>query len=92
MSHATATATATVTATNSIVATHLIWKKLSQLLPGYNFTPKDMDEDRQMLTYHRMIEAFRFAYARRSWLGDDRTNKNITEVRDCFVKKFFHKY
>ncbi|CAK8693136.1 unnamed protein product [Clavelina lepadiformis] len=59
------------------------------ILDGYNFTPKDMDEDRQMLTYHRMIEAFRFAYARRSWLGDDRTNKNITEVAINMTSKLY---
>ncbi|XP_076817193.1 glutathione hydrolase 1 proenzyme-like isoform X2 [Clavelina lepadiformis] len=59
------------------------------ILEGYNFTPEDMNEDRQMLTYHRIVEAFRFAYARRSWLGDDRTNKNINEVAINMTSKLY---
>jgi len=41
------------------------------ILDGYNFTPDDMsDVQSKSLTYHRIAEAFKFAYAKRSKLGD----------------------
>jgi gamma-glutamyltranspeptidase/glutathione hydrolase/leukotriene-C4 hydrolase len=41
------------------------------ILDGYNFTSESIkDINSTILTYHRIIEAFKFAYARRAELGD----------------------
>lgn len=42
------------------------------ILEGYGLTPDSVSNtDKSALTYHRMIEAFKFAYAKRSALGDE---------------------
>lgn len=49
-------------------------------LRGYNFTSDSISTvNNTVLTYHRAIEAFKFAFAKRSLLGDMRFN-NLTEV------------
>ncbi|XP_076817175.1 glutathione hydrolase 1 proenzyme-like isoform X2 [Clavelina lepadiformis] len=59
------------------------------ILEGYNFSRNDMKPEQKILTYHRFVEAFHFAYVRRSWLGDDRTNKTITEIAINMTSKLY---
>ena len=38
---------------------------------GYHFQASDIDEEEVVDTYHRIMEAFKFVYAKRSALGDE---------------------
>jgi len=50
------------------------------ILDGYNFKPKDIDDEHSAaLTYHRVIEAFKFGYAKRTNLADE-DFYNVTEL------------
>ncbi|CAF5006637.1 unnamed protein product, partial [Rotaria sp. Silwood1] len=49
------------------------------ILQGYNVNENDLQRPTTSLFYHRLIEAFKFAYAKRSELGDP-SKINITEL------------
>ena len=55
---------------------------------GYNLTsPFSADVNSSVLTYHRIIEAFKFSYAWRSRLGDPDFNSQINEVNHLKKKR-----
>ena len=72
----------TITVLPETIILHLF--KVEELyFIGYNMTSSARDgTNASVLTYHRIIEAFKFGYAWRSRLGDPAFNmdKNISEV------------
>ncbi len=50
-----------------VTAKHYICSFVS----GYNMSSKDVKtEESKILTYHHIVEAFKFAYAKRTQMGD----------------------
>lgn len=51
------------------------------MFTGFNMTESSLKTEAARLTaYHRIIEAFKFAYAQRSELGDPEFESNVTQV------------
>jgi gamma-glutamyltranspeptidase/glutathione hydrolase/leukotriene-C4 hydrolase len=53
-------------------------------IAGFNFTKKDMKEN-PGLTYHRIIEAFKFAHASLTFLGDPHFVGDTKKVKTIFI-------
>lgn len=57
----------------------VVLEYLLNILSGYNFSPESIKDGNDVLTYHRIIEAMKFAFARRTELGDARF-LNLTDL------------
>lgn len=61
-----------------------------KILDGFNMTEKSLKTREARLTaYHRIIEAFKFAYAQRSELGDPEFVSNVTQVTKILTSADF---
>ena len=70
----------------SVSSLHLKYLIILHVCLGYNFTKGDLGT----LSYHRIVEAFKFAYAQRLQLGDPDFNDTIKQVGHRYFYKHFN--
>lgn len=64
----------------------VILANILNILSGYNFNETSINStEDQILTFHRILEAFKYSYALRMKLGDE-DFLDLKEVRFCILK------
>ena len=58
----------------------LIMAFILNIMDAYSLTPESLNSDNAITTYHRIVEAMKFAYAKRTHLGDAEY-VDVTQVR-----------
>jgi len=60
------------------------------ILKGFNFSKDSYNTDeKKVITMHRFVEALKFAFARRPFLGDPSFEKNMTVVLNSMLNQTF---
>ncbi|KAL5016418.1 hypothetical protein ScPMuIL_006007 [Solemya velum] len=68
----------------------VVYEMMLKILEGYNFTEDSIStEDKAALTWHRVVETFKFAFSKRSLLGDsDVEDKEFKDNMALLIKNF----
>ncbi|OQV15426.1 Gamma-glutamyltranspeptidase 1 [Hypsibius exemplaris] len=71
----------------------LILHYIISIMDGYKYNQSwdSMSDDDKILFYHRFTEAMKFAYARRTELGDDRFVPEVAEMKETLLSPWFAK-
>lgn len=68
----------------------VVWLFIMNIMDGYKITPETiLSTKKELLTYHRLIEAFKFAYALRTDLADPNFDSNVTAVVEKLVSRSY---